>query len=216
MGERRKWESLEIPLSEPVMKTVKELGFKRMTPVQVLFHFYFITCERLSWFSNKFCISFQAICIPLFQKCKDVSAEAVTGSGKTLAFLIPCLEIMLKRDEKWKPHEIGSVIISPTRELAVQIFDVLNAFLKHIKFTKLLLVGGNSVEADISNFKSGGGNIIVATPGRFEDLLIRQTMSTLCNHIKSLVWLKYMRYFIIELVDNNCCLHIFLGSADFG
>ncbi|KAL0275956.1 UNVERIFIED_CONTAM: hypothetical protein PYX00_003655 [Menopon gallinae] len=161
MEERRKWESLEIPLSEPVMRTVKELGFKLMTPVQ-------------------------AICIPLFQKCKDVSAEAVTGSGKTLAFLIPCLEIMMKREEKWKPHEIGSVIISPTRELAVQIFDVLNAFLKHIKFTKLLLVGGNSVEADINNFKTGGGNIIVATPGRFEDLLIRQTMSTLSSYIKSL------------------------------
>lgn len=132
-------------------------------------------------------ILFQAACIPLFQKSKDVAAEAVTGSGKTLSFLIPALEIMLKRKDKWKVNEVGSVIISPTRELATQIYEVLQNFLKYIKFSSLLLVGGEEVENDVKKYKECGGNIIVATPGRFEDLLVRQKNCNLLAGVKSLV-----------------------------
>lgn len=55
------------------------------------------------------------------------------GSGKTLAFLVPLLEILKRRDEKWNKHEIGALIISPTRELALQTKDVLQQLLKFVK-----------------------------------------------------------------------------------
>lgn len=79
---------------------------------------------------------------------KDVAAEAVTGSGKTLAFLIPLLELILRRESNcmWKKNEVAAIIISPTRELAEQTSNVLEHFLKHEnlnKFTQRLLVGGN-------------------------------------------------------------------------
>lgn len=132
-------------------------------------------------------MKFQATCIPLFQRSKDVAAEAVTGSGKTLAFLIPALELMLKRERPWGRNEVGAVIISPTRELAQQISDVLACFLKRIKYTQLLLVGGTPVESDLKKFNSDGANIIIATPGRFEDLLINQKSINLPGALKSLV-----------------------------
>lgn len=137
------------------MKIVKGLGFEMATPVQ-------------------------AAAIPLLLSHKDVVVEAVTGSGKTLAFLLPVLQIlekssvMMKRDH----GRIGAVIMTPTRELAVQIFETLQGLLKnsessHLK--PLLLIGGVSatLEDDFLKYRREGGNIIVATPGRLEEFLKR-------------------------------------------
>ena len=75
----------------------------------------------------------QAATIPQLINKKDVVAEAITGSGKTLAFLIPLLEILKRRQEdKWRKHEIGALIISPTRELALQTKEVLEQLLKFV------------------------------------------------------------------------------------
>lgn len=131
----------------------------------------------------------QAACIPLFLENKDVAAEAVTGSGKTLAFLIPIIERLQKRAEPWKMHEIGAIILTPTRELAIQIEEVLQIFLKHLpQFTSSLLIGGTSVQTDIEKFSKNGGHIIVGTPGRLEDILNRQNSSSVnfANCVKSL------------------------------
>ena len=57
----------------------------------------------------------QASTIPIFMQNKDVVVEAVTGSGKTLAFVIPVLERIIRRENKFKRNEIGALIISPTR-----------------------------------------------------------------------------------------------------
>ncbi|XP_076208629.1 ATP-dependent RNA helicase DDX55 isoform X3 [Aptenodytes patagonicus] len=100
------WESLPVALSPGVLQALRELGFARMTPVQ-------------------------SATIPLFMNNKDVAAEAVTGSGKTLAFVIPILEILLRREEKLKKMQVGAIIITPTRELAIQIDEVLSHFTKH-------------------------------------------------------------------------------------
>ncbi|RXM92172.1 ATP-dependent RNA helicase DDX55 [Acipenser ruthenus] len=75
------WRSLPVKLNEKIFQTLDELGFTHMTPVQ-------------------------SACIPLFMKNKDVAAEAVTGSGKTLAFVIPILEILLRREEKLKKMQV--------------------------------------------------------------------------------------------------------------
>ena len=142
----KNWKELEVRLSDSVLKTIEELKFPYMTPVQ-------------------------AASIPLLLKGKDVAAEAVTGSGKTIAFLVPLLEILQKRKETWKSIEIGAIIISPTRELAVQINEVLQRFLNNIPYLKqILLVGGTTITEDANRLKEGA-NIVVATPGRLEDLL---------------------------------------------
>ncbi|EDM13575.1 rCG21751, isoform CRA_c [Rattus norvegicus] len=75
------WESLQVPLHPLVLGALRELGFLHMTPVQ-------------------------SATIPLFMRNKDVAAEAVTGSGKTLAFVIPILEILLRREEKLKKNQV--------------------------------------------------------------------------------------------------------------
>ncbi|KAL6420127.1 hypothetical protein ACFW04_014080 [Cataglyphis niger] len=131
----------------------------------------------------------QAACIPLLLNGKDVAAEAVTGSGKTLAFLVPLLEILQKRPEKWKTMEIGAIIISPTRELATQISEILEKFLKNIPLLKqVLLVGGVTLKEDAENLKKGV-NIIVATPGRLQDILSNYNSINLSLCIKSLEFL---------------------------
>ncbi|KAM4827323.1 ATP-dependent RNA helicase DDX55 [Thomomys bottae] len=144
------WESLPVPLHPRVLCALRELGFPHMTPVQ-------------------------SATIPLFMKNKDVAAEAVTGSGKTLAFVIPALEILLRREEKLKKRQVGAIIITPTRELAIQIHEVLSHFTKHFpQLSQILWIGGRSPGEDVERFKQQGGNIIVATPGRLEDMFRRK------------------------------------------
>uniref|UniRef100_A0A8D0IJ82 ATP-dependent RNA helicase n=1 Tax=Sus scrofa TaxID=9823 RepID=A0A8D0IJ82_PIG len=144
------WESLPVPLHPRVLDVLQELGFPYMTPVQ-------------------------SATIPLFMKNKDVAAEAVTGSGKTLAFVIPILEILLRREEKLKKSQVGAIIITPTRELAVQIDEVLSHFTKPFpQFSQILWIGGRNPGEDVARFKEHGGNIIVATPGRLEDMFRRK------------------------------------------
>ncbi|XP_013401192.1 ATP-dependent RNA helicase DDX55 isoform X2 [Lingula anatina] len=144
------WDNLSVTLSKFITNVLKKLKFKRMTPVQ-------------------------AACIPLFMSNKDVAVEAVTGSGKTLAFLIPILEILNRREDKLRKKDVGAIIITPTRELAVQISEVLTKFLELApQFTQLLLIGGANPLKDIQRFRDQGGHIIIATPGRLEDLFQRR------------------------------------------
>ncbi|KAK3101528.1 hypothetical protein FSP39_004227 [Pinctada imbricata] len=156
------WGNVKTDLSKTTIETLKELKFLQPTPVQ-------------------------AACIPLFLNYKDVAAEAVTGSGKTLAFVIPILEILMKR-APLKQHEIGALIITPTRELAIQIYEVLNIFIERLPhFSSILMIGGVSVRKDVENFMERGGNIVVATPGRFEALLEKPpTNFSLAGSVKSL------------------------------
>ncbi|ESP04182.1 hypothetical protein LOTGIDRAFT_224051 [Lottia gigantea] len=144
------WDNLNVQLDSNISKSIKQLGFKHMTPVQ-------------------------AATIPRFLQNKDVAVEAVTGSGKTLAFIIPLLQMLLKRDTPLKKNEIGGLILTPTRELAIQIDEVLNQFLSHVtQFTSCLFIGGLDVTQMIEKFKTQGCNIIIATPGRMEDLFQRK------------------------------------------
>eukprot|EP00899_Mesostigma_viride_P014675 jgi/Mesvir1/23208/Mv22670-RA.1 len=144
--------SLQPPLSEDSLKVLDGLGFNRVTPVQ-------------------------AATIPLFLKNKDVAVDACTGSGKTLAFLLPCFEILAKAigSEPMKRHQVGAIVVTPTRELANQIFHVAEPFLQARGgiFTAMLLVGGGSVAADVAKFKEEGAHMLVGTPGRLNDIITR-------------------------------------------
>lgn len=122
---------------------------------------------------------------------KDVAAEAVTGSGKTLAFVIPILELLLRRSiqDKWKSSEVGAIVISPTRELAAQTNEVLKPLAKALHFTHRLLIGGSdgaSADQDAIALKANGANIIIATPGRLLELFERKCNLNLCGRCKSL------------------------------
>lgn len=178
MKPRRTWKDLGLALHQEVRSAVHSLGFPTATPVQ-------------------------AATVPLLLTNKDVAAEAVTGktyeapvcsfislpagSGKTLAFLIPVLQL-LKQRGAWKKHEIGAVVLSPTRELALQTSEVLRQLLRSVSGLKeVLFVGGNSVEEDVRNFRENGGNVVICTPGRFEDLLTRKKDLNLPATVKSLV-----------------------------
>jgi len=101
--------------------------------------------------------------------------------------VIPILEILLKA-KNLKKHDIGALIISPTRELSLQIFSVVEVFLKKITtLNAILFVGGNSVNEDFNRFETYGGNIVIATAGRLQDLFNRQTLKTnLKKNFKSL------------------------------
>ncbi|XP_017493029.1 PREDICTED: ATP-dependent RNA helicase DDX55-like [Rhagoletis zephyria] len=149
------WDSLNVH-SEIKEVIRKEFGFEQMTAVQ-------------------------AASIPLFITNKDLSVEAVTGSGKTIAFVVPILEILLRKasEETIKKHDIGAIVISPTRELAVQIHEVFRRFTEHLKssespkvqFRSMLLIGGSNPFKDIATYMAQGANIVVSTPGRLFDVL---------------------------------------------
>ena len=99
---------------------------------------------------------------------------------------------MLRRhkDNAWGANEIGSIIISPTRELALQISEVLACFLKHAELSFLkqhLTVGGASIEEDINVIQKGNPSILVSTPGRLEDLFQRKGSLNLAARVKALV-----------------------------
>src|SRR5258707_5120342 len=121
----------------------------------------------------------QAAAIPHAISGKDILATAQTGTGKTLAFLIPIIEKMLQQPGKG----IQALVLVPTRELAMQI----NKQYEQLRGKKLpaaaLLIGGSSERAQLETLRHGA-RLIVATPGRFEDLLDRRffnidTVSTL-------------------------------------
>ncbi|KAL0946240.1 hypothetical protein HGRIS_012498 [Hohenbuehelia grisea] len=101
--------------------------------------------------------------IPVSLKGKDVLGAARTGSGKTLAFLVPVLETLYRR--KWGPTDgLGALIISPTRELAVQIFEVLRSIGGYHSFSAGLVIGGKNLKDERDRLSRM--NILVATPGR--------------------------------------------------
>lgn len=111
--------------------------------------------------------------IPPLLLGKDVLAAAKTGSGKTLAFLIPAVELLYKC--KFMPRNgTGVIIISPVRELAVQIYQELQKLMKNHCQTYGLIMGGSN-RAEESKKLAKGVNIIVATPGRLLDHLQNTT-----------------------------------------
>lgn len=96
---------------------------------------------------------------------KDTLGSAKTGSGKTLAFIIPLLECLHK--EKWSKEDgLGALIITPTRELAYQIFEVLRVVGQRHQFSAALIIGGKDLALERKRIDQM--NIIVCTPGRMQ------------------------------------------------
>ena len=114
---------------------------------------------------------------------RDILGASKTGSGKTLCFLIPILE-NLYRDGFIKDEGLGALILLPTRELAIQVFEVINKIGKHHNYSVGLVIGGNDYEKE--KYVVNNMNILIGTPGRILQHMAESYMFT-ADNLKILV-----------------------------
>ena len=118
----------------------------------------------------------QEATIPRLLRHQDVAVQACTGSGKTLAFLVPLFELLRRREDALRSHEVGALVIEPTRELAVQVHAVASRLVGAGAGAGLrlaLMVGGTDVKAELADLREHGGHVVVGTPGRVDDVMER-------------------------------------------
>ncbi|CAG8703280.1 23206_t:CDS:10 [Rhizophagus irregularis] len=121
--------------------------------------------------------------IPLALRGRDVLGAAKTGSGKTLAFLIPVIESLYRKS--WTQLDgLGALVIAPTRELAIQIFEVLRKIGRKHSLSAGLVIGGKNV--DVEQERINRMNILICTPGRLLQHM-DQTANFKCDNIQVLV-----------------------------
>ncbi|GMM31797.1 ATP-dependent RNA helicase [Martiniozyma asiatica (nom. inval.)] len=149
----------DIELCAPTLKSIQSMGFTKMTEVQ-------------------------ARTIPPLLAGKDVLGAAKTGSGKTLAFLIPAIELLYSL--KFKPRNgTGAIVITPTRELALQIFGVARELMGNHSQTLGIVIGGANRRQEAEKL-SKGVNLLIATPGRLLDHL-QNTPGFVFKNLKTLI-----------------------------
>ena len=137
----------ELNISEEILKAIEDMGFEEPTPIQQL-------------------------SIPQIMAGRDVTGQAQTGTGKTAAFAIPVIEKTNAGENK-----VQTIILTPTRELTIQIAEEFNRFLKYREDIRVLpIYGGQPIERQISALRRGI-HIVVGTPGRVMDHLKRGTLS---------------------------------------
>ncbi|KAL2147596.1 hypothetical protein VTI28DRAFT_8050 [Corynascus sepedonium] len=130
-----------MSLSRPILRGLTSVGFTKPTPIQ-------------------------AKTIPIALMGKDVVGGAVTGSGKTAAFVVPILERLLYRPKKVPTTRV--VILTPTRELAIQCHSVATKLASHTDIKFCLAVGGLSLKVQEGELRQRP-DVVIATPGRFID-----------------------------------------------
>ena len=139
----------DLGLIEPILKSLQQEGYTTPTPIQ-------------------------AQAIPLLLEQRDLLGCAQTGTGKTAAFSIPVLQLMYNRQQAAPPakapRSIKALILTPTRELAIQIEESLQAYGRHTGLKHLVIFGGVSQHSQVLSLKQGI-DILVATPGRLLDLI---------------------------------------------
>ena len=154
-----------LNLIEPILRAVKAEGYTEPTPIQE-----------------------QAI--PVLLKGKDLMGCAQTGTGKTAAFAIPILQLLF---EKQVPaagkRPIKALIITPTRELAIQISESFTAYGKHTGLRHTVIYGGVS-QHNQTNILKNGVDILIATPGRLLDLIDQRFIS-----------LQNIQFFVLDEAD---------------
>ena len=135
-----------LPLSDKTQNALKEMGFTRMTQIQ-------------------------SMAIPALLTGKDLIGAAKTGSGKTLAFLLPCIELLYQAKFTTR-NGTGVIVISPTRELALQIYGVLQELCTYGKHSQTygLIMGGANRKTEAERLAKGV-NLVICTPGRLLDHL---------------------------------------------
>ncbi|GAA4096619.1 DEAD/DEAH box helicase [Mucilaginibacter panaciglaebae] len=150
----------DLNLIEPILKALKTEGYTTPTPIQE-----------------------QAI--PIVLQRRDLLGCAQTGTGKTAAFSIPILQLLYQDRLQHKEQKtIKALILTPTRELAIQINESLAAYGRHTGLKHLVIFGGVSQNPQVDALRRGV-DILVATPGRLLDLMNQRFVHL--EHIKMLV-----------------------------
>jgi len=151
----------ELSLSQAIKDALKVQGYTRPTPIQ------------------------EAV-IPLVLEGKDVRAKAQTGSGKSASFVLPILELLDQRRGEGKKAKIKALVLTPTRELTLQVTEAFETFGKYlaIKPKAVAIIGGESIGDQLYKVQQGC-DILVATSGRFLDVLSKKQMNL--SHIEFLV-----------------------------
>lgn len=154
-----------LDLIEPILKALKAEGYEKPTPIQ----------EKA---------------IPIVLKRNDLLGCAQTGTGKTAAFAIPILQLLHKTiaPEKGK-LTIKALILTPTRELAIQINDSFRAYGKFTALRTAVIFGGVSQKAQTDALRAGV-DILIATPGRLLDLMNQ-----------GFIDLKHLKIFVLDEAD---------------
>jgi superfamily II DNA/RNA helicase len=122
----------------------------------------------------------QARAIPLILQGKDVIAEAKTGTGKTACFAVPILQLLQKCPDT-NTKTIKALILTPTRELAMQVNTAIKIFGRNLTkpLRSVLLIGGLNIDVQLRSLIHGN-DIVVATPGRLLDVTLRQKVNFHC------------------------------------
>jgi superfamily II DNA/RNA helicase len=147
----------DLGLSEAVLRAIAEMGYRHPTPIQE-----------------------QAI--PIVLMGRDVLGTAQTGTGKTASFTLPMLDILT--GSRARARMPRSLILEPTRELALQVAENFIQYGKYLKLTHALVIGGESM-TDQRDVLMRGVDVLIATPGRLIDMFERG--SILLSDVKILV-----------------------------
>jgi ATP-dependent RNA helicase RhlE len=145
----------DFHLSEAILRAVREEGYRQPTDIQ-------------------------SAAIPEILAGKDLVATAQTGTGKTAAFCLPMLDKLLRR----QGEGLRALVLTPTRELALQIEASLHAYGRHLALRTTVVLGGVSLNGQVSALRKRP-DILVATPGRLLDLMRQRRLSL--DHIELLV-----------------------------
>ncbi|WP_456376042.1 DEAD/DEAH box helicase [Lutibacter sp.] len=155
----------DLGIIEPILKALKDEGYTHPTPIQ----------EQS---------------IPILLNRKDLLGCAQTGTGKTAAFTIPILQHLFNSRNDHKGHrKIRSLIVTPTRELAIQISENITAYGKYTGIKNTVIFGGVKQRAQTDALRRGV-DILVATPGRLLDLISQGYIN-----------LKDVKYFVLDEAD---------------
>ncbi len=154
----------KLNLIEPILKALKTEGYTKPTPIQ----------EQS---------------IPIILQRKDLLGCAQTGTGKTAAFAIPTLQLLAEEGPAKGQRTVRALILTPTRELAIQIGESYAAYGKHTGLKHLVIFGGVSQKSQTDALKSGV-DILIATPGRLMDLMNQKFIS-----------LQHIKFFVLDEAD---------------
>lgn len=155
----------ELNIIEPILRSLNEQNYEQPTPIQ----------EET---------------IPLILEGRDVLGGAQTGTGKTAAFAVPIIQLLNSEisEHRGKP-EIMALIVTPTRELAIQIDDSIRVYGKYTKTKHTVVFGGVNQHPQVMQLRNGV-NILTATPGRLLDLINQGFIS-----------LKTVKFFVLDEAD---------------
>lgn len=155
----------DLKLNKPILRAISEKGYDVPTKVQ----------QKT---------------IPIVLKGKDVIVSAQTGTGKTAAFALPILQLLFdKQDAGKRGKKIRALVISPTRELAIQIQENFQSYLTYTNLRTTVVFGGASIEPQKEVLKKGV-DVLIATPGRLLDL-----------HKQDLLNLDYVETLVLDEAD---------------